>query len=280
MEKNLNKSDHNNSFSRQKNWIISEWPLIATLSGVSVYWRSKSENIQSYFILLHYILIILIYYLLKKVFSKKSHYIKTYLSIFISLILSTFITFYTIRLIGVNKPIKYEDKKVINSNLFEIDKYLSEFAIKEKLLISKFKMEPKSVLDYQNNIKVLKEIIPAYREKDSILIKKIHNISIHIAYKKYEYINLYYELNDLMKNIDSISVSANKYLTNLLLYFHSKINNDKNSNIYLKNYINSYSEFTKFNKNNSYYINRISDDEIKSRINKIFQEYNRELTLK
>jgi hypothetical protein len=133
---------------------------------------------------------------------------------------------------------------ILKSKLNEQKKYLYTFAQKDKGLWNKFNSSPKSNSQIAKNISLLEDLIPLYKEKDSVLISTFREIS-YAMQSSDEWKSRGASLIDDFKSVVEIGTMVapedQKYLLNLKYYYYALSIKDNKANQYFSEYNKAYS---------------------------------------
>lgn len=166
--------------------------------------------------------------------------------------------------------------RILKSKLAQQKEYLYTFAQNDKSLWNQFHSEPNSTKDINDNINILNELIPLYKEKDSVLISTYSDITVakesSDEWRK-GVPNLISDFRSIVNIGSSMSIENQKYLNSLLNYYLSLKRNDNQADKYWNLYKQSYAEVqTLSNKLNPILI-RISGKDLTKTLEEIEKEY-------
>jgi len=165
---------------------------------------------------------------------------------------------------------------ILKSKLGQQKKYLYAFAQKDKSLWDQFHSEANSSKEIANNISILYELIPLYKEKDSVLISTYSEITSAMESSN-EYRNGVPDLiNDFRSIVDVgslIAIENQKYLNNLLNYYLSIRRNDKQADQYWTLYEQSFDEVQRLRNKLNPILLRITGKDLTKTLQEIEKEY-------
>lgn len=165
---------------------------------------------------------------------------------------------------------------ILKSKLEQQKKYLYAFAQKDKSLWNQFHSEVNSSKEIKDNISILYELIPLYKEKDSVLITTYSDITTAMESSNEWMKGVPDLINDFRSIVDVgslIAIENQKYLNNLLKYYLAIKKNDNRADQYLTLYEQSFEEVQKLSKKLNPILIRLSGKDLTKTLEEIEKEY-------
>ncbi len=226
-------------------WLILGSILMRENKEFNIYFGDNTSVIQ----LFSFTVALTFYFLFRQKVLKKINQIS--LRSLVSGIIALIITIPLASILGafVNKPVNDPNVTgVIESKLKQQKEYFYSFAQKDESLWNKFIDEPKSASEINSNILLLDELIPLYKEKDSILISTFTDI-LQVMESSKEWKSKVPELVKDFRSITeigySLSIQNQSYLNNLRNYYISTNKKDNQEDKYYNLYVESFNESQK-----------------------------------
>ena len=166
--------------------------------------------------------------------------------------------------------------RILNSKLAQQKEYLYLFAQKDKSLWNQFHSVPNSKKDINDNAKILNELIPLYKEKDSVLVSTYSDITTAMQSSdewRNGVPNLINDFRSIVNIGSSMSIENQKYLNSLLNYYLSLKRNDNQADKYWGLYKQSYAEVQILSNKLNPILIRISGKDLSKTLEEIGKEY-------
>jgi len=182
-----------------------------------------------------------------------------------------------------NTSLKNEQKvsvpnvtSIMKIKLEQLKKYFYLFAQRDKSLWSRFNSEPVSIDQLKENISLLDELIPLYKEKDSVLISTYRDILNAMQFSEKWKSGVPSLINDFQSIVDIVTLIApenQSYLINLKYFYYSLKLKDNKESKYLLAYQKSYSEIQKLTNKLTPILIRITGKDFTKNLEEIQKEY-------
>ncbi len=265
------------STPKQRKWGLG-WIVIGGIvgTGIDKYYKDFGDN-QSILYLSGVFLSIMIYFFLRnKILIRISNInIRSTLAGLIAWLVSNFAVIILAYFLVPNNVEDDNVTKVLESEIKQMKEYLYGFASKDKKLWGIYNDEPTTTEDINTNILVLNNLIPLYKEKDSVLIFSYRDIVLAMESSKKWKAGVPDLINDFRFIADKsslITIENQKYLSSLLNYFLSIKKKDNQEDLYWDNYEKSFYEALRLYEELSPVISRVTGKDI----NKVWEELEKE----
>jgi len=197
----------------------------------------------------------------------------TWLRSFTSGLITIVLTIPFILLLEVNDS---NVSNILKTKLEQQKKYLYLFAQRDKTLWYRFNSEPKSINQLTENITLLDELIPLYKEKDSVLISFYRDILNAMQSSEKWKSGVPSLINDFQSIVEIATLIApenQNYLINLRNYYYSLKTKDNQKDKYYTSYQKSVNTIQELTNRLSPILLRVTGKDLTKNIEEIQKEY-------